>query len=142
MIKNSTISEIIYGKLFYKNITTLILAAIFFFFLTITLFILYQIRVANLFSKQVEVDLNNLVLNAEKLIEKIEPNLENSKQDPLWKGYSHHTEMTDRQKRNMEKDCQKAGSTMYRREKLERCRDSGLFDPSEYSWTGWRYKKR
>ncbi len=86
--------------------------------------------------------MNNLVLNAEKLIEKIEPNFENSKQDPLWKGYSHHTEMTDRQKRNMEKDCQKAGSTMYRREKLERCRDSGLFDPSEYSWTGWRYKKR
>ena len=86
--------------------------------------------------------MNNLVLNAEKLIEKIEPNLENSKQDPLWKGYSHHTEMTAEQKRYMEKDCQKAGSTMYRREKLERCRDSGLFDPSEYSWTGWRYKKR
>ena len=74
--------------------------------------------------------------------EKFEPNPENSKKDPLWKGYSHHTEMTAEQKRYMEKDCQKAGSTMYRREKLERCRDSGLFDPSEYSWTGWRYKKR
>lgn len=74
--------------------------------------------------------------------QKLGPNLENSKQDPLWKGYSHHTEMTAEQKKYMEKDCQKAGSTMYRREKLERCRDSGLFDPSEYSWTGWRYKKR
>ena len=64
MIKNRTISEIIYRKLFYKNIKILILAAIFFFFITISLFILYQIRVANVFSKQVEVDLNNLVLNA------------------------------------------------------------------------------
>ena len=42
----------------------------------------------------------------------------------------------------MEKDCQKSTSTKYRKEQFLRCRDSGLFDSSEYVWTGWRYKKR
>ena len=86
--------------------------------------------------------MDNLVLNAEKLIEKIEPKLEISKQESFEGGYSHHTEMTAKQKKYMEKDCQKSTSTKYRKEQFLRCRDSGLFDSSEYVWTGWRYKKR
>ena len=74
--------------------------------------------------------------------EKFESNLETSNQESLEKGYLHHTEMRDETKIYLEKYCQKTGSTTYRRQKLEECKDSGLFDPSEYVWTGWRYKKR
>ena len=64
MKNKSSISKIIYRKLLYKNITTVIITAIVLFIVIISLFILYQIKVANFLSKQIEIDLNNLVLNA------------------------------------------------------------------------------
>ena len=64
MKKNQPITSIIYKRLLYKDIITIIIAAILFFIITIYLFISYQIKVANIFSDQVEISLNNLVSNA------------------------------------------------------------------------------
>ena len=64
MKKKQPISSIIYKKLLYKEITTIIIAAILFFIITIYLFISYQIKVADIFSDQVKINLNNLVSNA------------------------------------------------------------------------------
>ena len=56
-----SISDIIYGKLFYKEIKILVFSAIFFFILTVLLFILYQLKIANMIFKQVEINFENFL---------------------------------------------------------------------------------
>ena len=76
--KRKSIADIVYEKLFYKNVKIFIAAAIVFFIVTVSLFVLYQLSVAFEVSHTIKKELEFMALDISQSKKLIQDKYDNS----------------------------------------------------------------